>query len=206
LTRAPGGARVRELIESRGAPVPRTHAGGLDRLFLFGVHSMNEIETIYLQSMENIFSGGIESMFQNDIITSIIKDAFKTEKKDGGHLCGHIDISVNDYENKDFDLFIIIKPQYRVGKYILDFAISIAGIKGIPALDFAIEIDGHDFHEKTKAQAKHDRERERVLISSGYIIIRYTGSEVFNAAEDCARDTIGTILDFITKVWDLENV
>jgi hypothetical protein len=43
----------------------------------------------------------------------------------------------------------------------------------------AIEVDGHDFHEKTKEQAARDKARDRKLTAHGYHIIRFTGSEVY---------------------------
>jgi hypothetical protein len=43
----------------------------------------------------------------------------------------------------------------------------------------AVECDGHDFHEKTKAQAARDKKRDRDLQSLGWRVLRFTGSEVF---------------------------
>lgn len=42
-----------------------------------------------------------------------------------------------------------------------------------------VECDGHDFHEKTKKQAKHDKKRDRYLTSFGYTVFRFTGSEIY---------------------------
>ena len=44
-----------------------------------------------------------------------------------------------------------------------------------------IEIDGHDFHEKTKEQVAHDKEREYQLKMEGYEILRFSGSQIFNS-------------------------
>lgn len=57
-----------------------------------------------------------------------------------------------------------------------------------------IEVDGHDFHEKTKEQASRDRKREREFIRQGYKVIRYTGSDVFRHPEDCAEE-IDSLID-----------
>lgn len=43
-----------------------------------------------------------------------------------------------------------------------------------------VEIDGHDYHERTKDQAKHDKYRDRFLTKNGFVVFRYTGSEVYN--------------------------
>ena len=44
-----------------------------------------------------------------------------------------------------------------------------------------VECDGHDFHERTKQQAANDRSRDRDLISNGYTVLRYTGSELYRS-------------------------
>lgn len=43
-----------------------------------------------------------------------------------------------------------------------------------------IECDGHDFHERTKEQAKRDRSRDRAAQYEGLPILRFTGSEIWN--------------------------
>lgn len=82
--------------------------------------------------------------------------------------------NLRDCYNARLELFIY--PQEKIGKYTVDFLIT---------ADFSddkviIECDGHDFHEKTKEQAQHDKERDRFLTSLGFKILRYTGSEIYN--------------------------
>lgn len=50
--------------------------------------------------------------------------------------------------------------------YAIDFMVESLDGK----VKLAIELDGHDFHEKTKQQAAHDRARERTIIRHGYTI------------------------------------
>ena len=50
----------------------------------------------------------------------------------------------------------------------------------------AIECDGHDFHERTKEQARHDRRRDRAFQVAGWSILRFTGSEISADPLDCA--------------------
>jgi uncharacterized protein DUF559 len=57
-----------------------------------------------------------------------------------------------------------------------------------------IEVDGHDFHDRTKQQASYDRERDRELTLEGHRVIRFTGSDVFNDPYKCVED-IGFHLD-----------
>ena len=58
-----------------------------------------------------------------------------------------------------------------------------------------IECDGHDFHEKTKEQAKRDKARDRVLQSTGKPVLHFTGSEIYNDAEKC----VGEVIDLLVK-------
>lgn len=44
----------------------------------------------------------------------------------------------------------------------------------------AIELDGHDFHEKTKEQVTYRNRRDRDLQAAGWIVLHVSGSE-FNA-------------------------
>lgn len=67
------------------------------------------------------------------------------------------------------------EPQEKIGNYTVDFLIEVYEKKYI-----VIECDGHEFHEKTKEQAKHDKERDRFLQKEGYPVYRFTGSEIFN--------------------------
>lgn len=69
----------------------------------------------------------------------------------------------------------------------LDFAL----IRG--AKRFAIETDGHDFHEKTKEQAASDKSRDRLLTAAGWTPIHFTGSEVYRNANQCADDVLKRI-------------
>lgn len=71
---------------------------------------------------------------------------------------------------------MIVSPQAQIGQYRVDFLVTNYGSEA----GVIIECDGHDFHEKTKEQAKHDKERDRWLTSQGYKILRYTGSEIYN--------------------------
>lgn len=49
-----------------------------------------------------------------------------------------------------------------------------------------VECDGHDFHERTKEQAAHDRQRDREMQRLGFPVLRYTGSEIYRDPMRCA--------------------
>lgn len=56
--------------------------------------------------------------------------------------------------------------------------------------DLIIECDGHEFHERTKQQAARDRSRDRMALSDGFPLLRYTGSEIWNDPLGCAQEVI----------------
>lgn len=85
--------------------------------------------------------------------------------------------------------FVII-PQEVFKKYRLDF-LFLFDKKG----RLAVECDGHNFHEKTKEQAKRDKERDRVFTKHNLPIFRYTGSEIFNDNNKISKE----IIDYIGK-------
>lgn len=58
-----------------------------------------------------------------------------------------------------------------------------------------VECDGHDFHERTKEQAQHDKMRDRLMQQAGYCTMRFTGSEVWRDAWGCAEQ----VSDFLEE-------
>jgi very-short-patch-repair endonuclease len=68
--------------------------------------------------------------------------------------------------------------------YRADFAI--VSYEGETPFKICVEVDGHDFHERTKEQAARDRARDRVMTLAGWRVMRFTGSEVWKNPESCA--------------------
>lgn len=87
-----------------------------------------------------------------------------------------------------------LRPQHQLtldGRpYRIDFVVDVPDGRQI-----AIELDGHDFHERTKKQAAQDRARERKIIREGYIILRFTGAEVHHNPRTCVEE----VIDLITR-------
>ena len=87
-------------------------------------------------------------------------------------------------------------PQYKdyeiTGKYYVDF--MVIGFCNHPLI--AIEIDGHDFHQKTKEQVRHDKERERFITKNVVKLLRFSGSEVY----DNPTKAVNEIIELINKI------
>lgn len=85
---------------------------------------------------------------------------------------------------------LVIIPQARVGRYTVDFLVT----HTTTTSRIVVECDGHDFHEKTRKQAAHDKKRDRFFIKEGYQVLRYTGSEICEKPVQICRDIMDILL------------
>lgn len=86
---------------------------------------------------------------------------------------------------------LVVTPQVKIGPYRVDFLLR----HWDTDTWIVIECDGHDFHEKTKQQAEHDKRRDRFLTKQGYIIFRYTGSQICNDPMEIYEDVGSLVMD-----------
>ena len=139
---------------------------------------MNEIETHFSETLNEVLERGFVVVWDKKFC--ITKEFCELEKS----------YTLEVPEDK---IILQIEPQPRevvFNGYIPDFAIFINGLyRG-----FIIEIDGHQWHEKTKEQAKADKERERMFLKSGFIPVRFTGSEVYHNAKKCIDELFEIII------------
>lgn len=85
--------------------------------------------------------------------------------------------------------FAVVAPQVKIGDYRVDFLIlHIRGLSGFGGV--VVELDGHEFHERTKEQAQRDKARDRDLQDRGFRVFRFTGSEVWRDPFSCANDAM----------------
>jgi hypothetical protein len=95
-----------------------------------------------------------------------------------------------------------ITPQWPHENKRIDFHIEYGSWKGwengaalFETTALLIECDGHDFHERTKEQARKDRSRDRQLQFAGFDVFRFTGAEIHADAFGCAEE----IADFLSQ-------
>jgi very-short-patch-repair endonuclease len=81
---------------------------------------------------------------------------------------------------------IAVTPQKDIGGFVVDFLIEAGDRKVV------VECDGHEFHDRTPEQAGYDKARDRRLTAMGYLVLRFTGSEINRDATSCAAE-----------VWDI---
>ena len=90
---------------------------------------------------------------------------------------------------------VMISAQSKIAGYKADFLIDISLKSGNKVL--VIECDGHDFHEKTKAQAAHDKRRDRTMTYDGAQVLRFTGTEIWADPRACADEIYSMLEDVI---------
>lgn len=84
------------------------------------------------------------------------------------------------------------KKQAAIGKYRADFLFCLKDVNGAWQR-LVVEIDGHDYHERTKQQAAHDKARDRYMTGEKYQVMRFTGSEVHTNPMKCAEEVANRV-------------
>lgn len=105
--------------------------------------------------------------------------------------------TISSFGSNESDTYNVIQIdcQHAVGRYTADFIVrwSLNGPGGPAVGCVAVEADGHDFHEKTKNQAAHDKKRDRFFAAQGLTLLRFTGSEIHRAPEKCAEEVFAVL-------------
>lgn len=96
---------------------------------------------------------------------------------------------------------IQIDPQVKIGPYRADFLVRFR-FDSERQISIIVECDGHDFHERTKAQASRDKRRDRAMQRLGYEVYRFTGADVHLDCYGCARDVLGAVMDWYGRQAD----
>ncbi len=53
-----------------------------------------------------------------------------------------------------------------------------------------IELDGHDYHERTKSQVTYRNTRDRALLSHGWPVLHYSGTELYQKGMQTVVDAM----------------
>lgn len=107
------------------------------------------------------------------------------ERRQGGAVTRWVDLSLGDQPDH-----VEITPQAQIGEYRVDFLLASVHRYLDCRAEMVVECDGHAFHERTKEQARRDRERDRRLQAAGYLVFRFTGSELWADPVACARQAL----------------
>jgi very-short-patch-repair endonuclease len=90
-----------------------------------------------------------------------------------------------DHNSAIFDLVPQFELVARERRMRLDFAVFYQAHN----LFIAVELDGHDYHERTKEQVANGRDRDRCLLWDGWTPLHFTGSEIHRDPRMCSRVT-----------------
>ena len=88
--------------------------------------------------------------------------------------------------------------------YYADFLIlaeSFGQIKCENEFKLVIECDGHDFHEKTKEQVAYRNERDLELMSAGYDVMHFSGSQIYKDPYKIANQVYEYLSKKVGRVW-----
>jgi len=104
-----------------------------------------------------------------------------------------ISIAKEKFRDDNDDLLII--PQWQVGKYRADFALRRHPLDKI----VCVELDGHEFHDRTEPQRRYEKTRDRFFTGSGYSVLHFTGAEI-------VRDPCAVALEAFNLATGLRDV
>lgn len=203
MTKVPcTGNNARAFIDSLTLPVQRLNlAGGISKGFFIRGEKMNAIEKRFYDAFKKYIKDGARSSVYSDswemkIAEYSIDNTILSEEID--YIGVNIDISFPSLkkEIQEISLTIYLTSQQKIGSYTIDFELYAEGLV-CDIVRLAIEIDGHDFHEKTKEQAGRDKRRDREITKYDYIIIRFTGSEVYTNAIKCVQESLDILITLI---------
>jgi very-short-patch-repair endonuclease len=82
---------------------------------------------------------------------------------------------------------ILLLAQSRYGPYWADFCLRDCRARPDGSV-VVVEVDGHDYHERSKVQAQRDHMRDRYMVERGAAVLRFTGREVWQNARECASE------------------
>jgi very-short-patch-repair endonuclease len=85
---------------------------------------------------------------------------------------------------------VLMMPQYAWKQYRIDWAFRLP-TNGTYVF---VECDGHEFHERTKEQARRDRSRDRDVQEACIPILRFTGSEIYRDPRGCGEQIFRVLL------------
>ena len=157
---------------------------------------MNEIESSFYKDFYKHFEN--QTVISNDNFDCTLITRKYDDPKIYDGLCIYSELTIKWY--KDVELLkgqVMLMPQMKIDKYFIDFYLCGYLSDYGPAYGIGLEVDGHEWHEKTKEQVSKDKKRERKILMEGIPLLRYTGSEVYKDVKSCILESITCYLNFV---------
>jgi len=171
------------------------------------------VKIFFAQSMDKIakyktakFAFDNLEEFNNHDISSPIEQILFIALKTFLRICPLVDES----EPLELEEFIYlngvhIEPQFKINKYRVDFVVSYShylysrkqrkNIVSKIEKSVIVECDSQEFHERTEAERRYEKTRDRNLQKLGYKIFRFTGSEIIKNPYDIAAEILAYVTD-----------
>ena len=131
-------------------------------------------------------------------IAQLIEQNPKIKEIDFRYILGSTPIEMLFYEcfsyicwKEKIKLYLIPQYEIDVGKkrYFVDFLVSCELLDESKARKYVVECDGFDYHS-TKKQQAYDNQRQRDIENAGYIVIRFSGKEIYDDEVKCVYETL----------------
>jgi very-short-patch-repair endonuclease len=90
-------------------------------------------------------------------------------------------------------LFQQVPVQTSIGEFWLDFALMRPVGKHV--LRLAVEVDGYDIHHGSVEVVDKDNRRTRALAKRGWMVIRFSGSEIMKNPTRCAFEAFAVVVE-----------
>lgn len=98
---------------------------------------------------------------------------------------------------------IVLSTQREIGKYRADILVEYTPrTLHEQTSKIVVECDGAEFHSDCKAFIR-DTVRDRYMVERGYWVMRFTGSEIYNNAKQCAESVAHTAMSLHMSRWRL---
>lgn len=94
---------------------------------------------------------------------------------------------------------LYIEPQKSIGNFRVDFYFEYVNKKGCKPL--VVECDSKQWHDRNEIDRINEKMRERKIVSMGYPILRFTGTEIVKDSIKCAKE----IIQYLTGL-DNDNI
>jgi very-short-patch-repair endonuclease len=174
-----------------------------------------------VHSLLRLADSPIEARFLLALILFGVEEGWRVEIREspGQRKYPH---AVNYGADSDSNVLLIL-PQFKLGEYRVDFLLryTCSTIACLPPGDdtsasarrdfqtlverqIIVECDGHDYHERTKEQARRDKKRDRRLQAMGFPVYRYTGSELYQDSIECVREVVRILKNTGNEVQEQE--
>ena len=152
------------------------------------IEYLDELADEYKQSLLGVYEGDVLSDEYQEFHDSILKTESPIERI--------LYVAINHLLHTQYGEYThYITPQFEVpnSNYRADFLVHMADTNWRINADVLVEVDGHQFHQKTKEQVTRDKKRDRNLVRNFGKLITFTGSEVYANPNACAEEVVAIL-------------